>query len=80
MQVLAVLNAVLKQVKIDFSELEETMIGSDNASCIASHDSIPFMHHLNQNLNNVNVRNWACTKARTGKNRLDSHFSFASLK
>ena len=70
---------IVKQIKVQFSELTELMLGSDNASCLASHDSIPYILHTNTRLNGVKVTNWVYTEACTGKNRLDSHFSFVNL-
>ena len=79
-QVLAVVTAILSQVKIDFPDMEEVMIGSDNASCFASHDIIPYIHCLNAcEGGRVKVRTWIYTEACTGKNRLDTHYNFVSL-
>ena len=55
------------------------MLGSDNASCLASHDSIPYIFFLNKRMTNLKVKNWVYTEACIGKNLLDSHFSLANL-
>ena len=55
------------------------MLGSDNASCLASHDAIPYIYCLNKRLANIKIKNWVYTEACTGENRLDSHFSFMNL-
>ena len=79
-QVLAVITTVIEKVKQDFPEIDTITIGSNNASCLASHDSIPYIHLLNRKMEGVQVRNWIYTEACTGENRLDTHFSFVQLK
>jgi hypothetical protein len=79
-QVIAVLTSVLQFLKTDFPNLQQVMVGSDNASCLASHDNIPYIHYLNQQMQGVAVTKWIYTEACTGKNRLDTHFSFVNLK
>ena len=81
-QVMAVITAVLHRVRQDFQSVQEVMLGSDNASCFASHDAIPYIHNLNKNVmqaQNLRVTNWVYTEACTGKNRLDTHFSFVNI-
>lgn len=56
------------------------MISSDNASCFASHDCIPYIHYLNAEMQNIKVSKWRYTEACTGKIRLDTHYSFVNLK
>ena len=46
-QVLAVMTAIMKQILDNFPEGNESIIGSDNYSCLASHESIPYIHKLN---------------------------------
>ena len=60
--------------------IEELVLGSDNASCLASHDNIIYIHHLNQKVDGIKVTNWIYTEACTGKGRLDTHFSYLNLK
>ena len=55
------------------------MLGSDNASCLVSHGIIPYIHTVNQRLAGIKIRKWVYTEACTGKNRLNSHFSFINL-
>ena len=50
-QVLSILSCVLQYIKLKFPEIVQLMLGSDNASCLASHDNIPFIHHLNSTIN-----------------------------
>ena len=56
-QVLAILQAMIIQIKGDFPEITELTLGSDNASCLASHDNIISVHHLNSRLDGIKVRN-----------------------
>ena len=79
-QVLDILQAMIVQIKEDFPEITELTLGSDNASCLASHDNIIFVHHLNDRLDGIKVRNWLYTEACTGKGRIDTHFSYLNLK
>ena len=81
-QVLATVTSILEMLRTDFPNLQDVMIGSDNASCLASHDIIPYIHNLNQELQGqgVTVRKWIYTEACTGKNRLDTHFSYVNKK
>ena len=55
------------------------MLGSDNASCLSSHDLIAYVHDLNKRLTGVKIKNWVYTEACTGKNCLDTHFSFVNI-
>ena len=54
-QVLAILQAMIVQIKEDFPEITELTLGSDNASCLASYDNIIFIHHLNNRLDGIIV-------------------------
>ena len=49
-QVLAVVEAVVKLIKTDHPEIKSLMLGSDNASCLSLHDLIPYVHDLNKRL------------------------------
>ena len=79
-QVLAIVTALLKLLNVDFPELANIMIGSDNASCLASHDIIAYIHYLNKEIQGIKVSKWIYTEACTGKNRLDTHFSYVNLR
>jgi hypothetical protein len=57
----------------------ELSIQSDNASCLASHDNIAYMHHLNKERAGQTVIQWIYTEAQTGEGRLDAHFSFVNI-
>jgi hypothetical protein len=52
MQVLGIMTSLLPLIKQDFLDITEISIQSDNASCLASHDVIPYIHHLNKELEN----------------------------
>ena len=78
-QVLAILTAIISWIHTDFPEINKLMLDSDNASCLESHDSIPYIRHLNKSNQGICVRYWVYTEACTGKDRLDTHFSLANL-
>ena len=46
-QVAASLQQIVKEVKSNYLEIKEIVIQSDNASCFASQELIPFVYHLN---------------------------------
>jgi hypothetical protein len=50
MQVIGVLTWLLPLVKAQYPDTFTISIKSDNASCLASHDSIACIHHLNKDL------------------------------
>jgi hypothetical protein len=81
MQVLGILTSLLPFIKEQFPGIAEITIQSDNASCLASHDNIPYIHHLNKELAllGLTVAVWIYTEAGTGKGRLDTHFSFVNI-
>ena len=41
-QVLGVLDAIIHKIQNDFPKIKHLMLGSDNASCLAYHDAIPY--------------------------------------
>lgn len=49
LQVLSILDKIIDQIKKDHPAIKELVLGSDNASCLASHDNIPFIHHRKRN-------------------------------
>jgi hypothetical protein len=81
MQVLGVLTSLLPKIKQLYPEITEISIQSDNASCLASHDNIAYIHHLNKTLEGLGmtVVQWIYNEAQTGKGRLDTHFSFVNI-
>ena len=79
-QVLAIFTSMLSLIHAECPTLQRIMVGSDNASCLVSHDSIPYIHNLNQQILGMTVGKWTRTEACAGKNRLDTHFSYANVK
>ena len=80
-QVLSVLDAIIEQIAKDHPKVKQLMLGSDNASCLASHNNIPYIHHRNLRADSsIFCKNWIYTEACTGKNKLDTHFSYLSQK
>ena len=79
-QVTAIIESVVERIHADHPEITSIMLGSDNASCLSSHDFIVYMHFLNDRLNGIKINNWVYTEACTGKNRLDTHFSYVNMK
>jgi hypothetical protein len=68
-QVVSAIQELLPYLKIRFPLLEQLIIISDNASCFASHDAIPFIYHLNKDMKEKGIRiaRWIFTEACTGK-------------
>ena len=79
-KILGILQEMIPKIKQDFPLIEELVLGSDNASCLASHDNIIYIRHLNQKVDGIKVTNWLYTEACTGKDRLDTHFIYLNLK
>jgi hypothetical protein len=80
-QVMAVVEALIRAIKEKNPDVEDVIVQSDNASCLASHNKIPYIHFLNQELAAIGVRisKWINTEAQTGKGRLDTHFAYVNL-
>jgi hypothetical protein len=78
MQVLGALTSLLPLVKAQYPDIFTISIKSDNALCLASHDTIACIHHLNKELEGLGlvVAQLIYTEAQASKRRLDTHFSF----
>ena len=63
MQVLAVVEAIVKKIHTDFPAIKQLMLGSDNASCLSSHDGIPYVHAINLRLDGIKINKWIYTEA-----------------
>ena len=44
-QVTAIIESVVKKIHEELPEITTLMLGSDNASCLSSHDSIIYIHY-----------------------------------
>lgn len=61
-------------------EKKEICFQSDNATCFASQELIPFVFHLNDEMHGkIRVVKWIYTEAQTGRGRLDTHFSYVNV-
>lgn len=81
-QVSAVLENMIRDIGERYSAVKRIIIQSDNASCFASQDLIPFIFHLNTEFKVCNlpvIEKWIYTEAQTGRGRLDTHFSYLNL-
>ena len=78
-QVTAIIESVVNLIHEQLPQICSVMLGSDNASCLSSHDSIIYIHYLNKRLEGIKILNWVKTEACTGKGRLDTHFSFVNI-
>jgi len=71
---------MMEEIKKKFPELKRVVLKTDNASCMSSHNNIPFVFHLNKDLksqfDNFKVSRWINMEAYTGKDFIDTHFSF----
>ena len=43
LQALSIITAIIDLIHTDFTAVTELMLGSDNESCLASHDNIPYV-------------------------------------
>ena len=62
-------------------EVESVNLQSDNASCFASQENIPFIYHMNDTWTHeltLAILAWLFNEAQTSKGRLDTHFSFVN--
>ena len=86
LQVMSALQTILPILKEKFPLIRTTTLVSDNASCFASHDGIPFIHYLNKYLATVyhpprlpiRINRWLFAEASAGKDEEDTHFSFVN--
>ena len=82
MQVMSCIQTVIENIKTRYPTIKKLTLQSDNASCYASHDNIPYVYHLNKEFETKNkdirVDRWVYTEAQTGKGKLDTHFSFVN--
>ena len=85
-QVKGALQCIIPFIKSKFPAISTLSFISDNASCFASHGNLPFINSLNENfavdyhppLVPIRVKRWVYTEAQTGKDELDTHFSFVN--
>lgn len=82
MQVMATIQIVVENIQSRYPNIKKLTLQSDNASCFASHDNIPYIHHLNKELEtkmmDIRIVRWIYTEAQTGKGKLDTHFSYVN--
>ena len=69
-----------KKIKNDHPDITELLLGSDSASCLASYDNTPYVHELNQCLDDLFLYKRIYNDANTDKNRINTHFSCVNLK
>mmetsp|Transcript_21013 Transcript_21013/g.29472 ORF Transcript_21013/g.29472 Transcript_21013/m.29472 type:complete len:980 (-) Transcript_21013:30-2969(-) len=81
-QVASAIEKILERVKEHNPEVKKVIFQSDNATCFASQELIPFIYHLNTEARHNDsplVTRWIFTEAQTGRGRLDTHFSYLNL-
>eukprot|EP00559_Dactyliosolen_fragilissimus_P007958 CAMPEP_0184871406 /NCGR_PEP_ID=MMETSP0580-20130426/40701_1 /TAXON_ID=1118495 /ORGANISM="Dactyliosolen fragilissimus" /LENGTH=1005 /DNA_ID=CAMNT_0027374063 /DNA_START=1121 /DNA_END=4139 /DNA_ORIENTATION=- len=81
-QVASAIEKILERVKEHNPEVKKVIFQSDNATCFASQELIPFIYHLNTEARQNDsplVTRWIFTEAQTGRGRLDTHFSYLNL-
>eukprot|EP00957_Ditylum_brightwellii_P203889 15336682-Ditylum_brightwellii.AAC.1 len=82
-QVSALLQTIVSFVKDKFPLVSKIIVQSDNASCFASQNLIPYVFHMNASNQEKGlplIIRWIYTEAQTGRGRLDTHFSYMNLK
>jgi hypothetical protein len=74
------LKSLLPLTNKQYPDITEISVQSDNASCLASHNIITYIHRLNKRLEDLGLTaaEWIYPWAQTGKGRLDTHFSFVN--
>lgn len=78
-QVASAIEQIISHVHEKFPEVKEIIIQSDNASCFASQELIPFIYHTNKESQIKKmpiISKWIFTEAQTGRGKLDTHFSY----
>lgn len=78
-QVSSAIEKIVSYVKEKYPEVKEIIIQSDNATCFASQEHIPFIYHMNKEFRTKNmpiISKWLFTEAQAGRGRLDTHFSY----
>ena len=81
-QVAAAIEKIVERVKEHIPEVKKVVFQSDNATCFASQELIPFIYHMNAEARGNDcpiVTRWIFTEAQTGRGRLDTHFSYLNL-
>lgn len=80
-QVAAVIEILFHHIRTHIPGITEINIESDNASCFASQNHIPFILHLNEEnkRHGIRISRWIFTEAQTGKGVLDTHFSYLNV-
>lgn len=78
-QVAAILNLIVNHIHRDNPQIKEICIQSDNATCFSSQDFIPYIAHLNEELDGIKIAKWIFTEAQTGRGCLDTHFSYINI-
>lgn len=82
-QVSVLLQAIVSFVKDKFSMVSKMIRQSENASCSASQNLIPFIFHMsasNRKSGLPVIARRIFTEAQTGRDRLDTHFSYGTVK
>ena len=83
-QVAAIIQIMLDEVKKKFPDVKRILLKTDNASCMSSHNNIPFIYHLNKEIKekhgDYQVARWTNMEAYTGKDFIDTHFSFINRR
>ena len=49
------LTAIMKQISDDFLVVNKVMIGSDSTRYLSSHESLPYIHKLNETMKIIRV-------------------------
>ena len=83
-QVAAIIQVMLDEVKKKFPDVKRVLLKTDNASCMSSHNNIPFIYYLNKEMKekhgDYQVERWINMEAYTGKDFIDTHFSFINRR
>lgn len=78
-QVCACIEQIVELIATKNADIREISVQSDNATCFASQELIPYIYHMNREApHKAKIVKWIFTEAQTGRGRLDTHFSYVN--
>ena len=76
-QVSPIIHLTVRTIDEIHGGVNNTILQSDNSTCCASWNYVPFIYNLNAKLrenNKATITNWIYTETQTGKSKLDTYF------
>ena len=78
-QVSSIIQLTVRTIDERHDGVNNTILQSDNSTCCASTNYVPFIYKLNTELrenNKATITNWIYIETQTGKSKLDTYFPF----